>query len=276
MRSIAMLGDATTTTSLALASSWGSDDAVVVEMDPSGGSLAAWLDVPVAPSLSSVVAAIHRAEAAGGTGREQIVDSMVRRAPGGLRYLPCPFTTREATRAVAEAMELVVPTLTRGPAVGPGDTALLDLGRCLPDALPGPVLRCDEVIAVHRQEPSSARAAAVRLERFAEVLDSLAGRRAATQLRPPIVLIVGDRPFDPAEIVAHVGADLLLELITLPEDPMAAAVLAGRSGVSERRLRRQPLLREARAAAARLDTLLGAATDPDGDRAVPHPARRSR
>lgn len=278
MRSIAMLGDATTTTSLALASSWATDDAVVVEMDPTGGSLAAWLDVPVAPSLSSVVAAIHRAEAAGATSGEQIIDSMIRRAPGGLRYLPCPFTTREAARAVAEAMESVVPALSSGPVVGPRNTVLLDVGDHLPDSLPGPALECDAVIAVHRQETSSARAAAVRLERFAELLEAVARRRSTRHLPPPCVLIVGGRPFDPDEIVAHVGAGLVLELITLPDDPMAAAVLAGRPGISERRLRRQPLLRRARTAAAQLDTVLGAADDipPDDPDDVLHAARRRR
>ena len=60
MTVVTVLGDAATTTALALAAGWrSSDQVVVVEADPSGGSLAAWLDVPLAPSLSTVVATLH-------------------------------------------------------------------------------------------------------------------------------------------------------------------------------------------------------------------------
>lgn len=246
MRSIAISGDATTTTTLALASCWPTDDAVAIEMDPTGGSLAAWLGVPIAPSLSSVVAAIHRAESTTGEGRpsdhvgsrSRIIDAMIRRAPGGVRFLPCPFTAREASRATSEAAELIMRSLATDRCSGLTGPLLFDLGRRPPDALPADAVRCDTVVAVHRQESASARAAAVRLERFAETIEVLAHRRTAHDLDPPVALVVGARPFDPDEIGAHIGTDLVHALLTLADDPMAAAVLAGRAGVSERRLRR--------------------------------------
>src|SRR6056297_80546 len=107
MATIDLVGDVTTTTALALASSWQRDDVVLVEADPTGGSIAAWLDIAPTPSLSSIVAALHRTDAAGhGASSDQVapdttapiapprrtvVDAMVRRTPGGLRVIPCPF-----------------------------------------------------------------------------------------------------------------------------------------------------------------------------------------
>ena len=56
MSLVAIAGDHATTTTLALAAAWPvSDDLLVIEADPRGGSLAAWLDIPLAPSLSAVV-----------------------------------------------------------------------------------------------------------------------------------------------------------------------------------------------------------------------------
>ena len=50
MTVIGVVGDAATTTSVALAVGWpGDDDVLVIEADPNGGSLAGWLDTPVTP-----------------------------------------------------------------------------------------------------------------------------------------------------------------------------------------------------------------------------------
>jgi hypothetical protein len=52
MGTIAVLGDHATTTTLAIAAMWTAEPApIVIEADASGGSLAAWLGVPVNPSL---------------------------------------------------------------------------------------------------------------------------------------------------------------------------------------------------------------------------------
>ena len=64
MAVITLVGDRTTTTAVAIAAAWpvsAGAGPVVVECDPTGGSLAAWLDTPVSPSITSVTAAVHRA-----------------------------------------------------------------------------------------------------------------------------------------------------------------------------------------------------------------------
>ncbi|MEL6893841.1 MAG: hypothetical protein AAFP84_19775 [Actinomycetota bacterium] len=259
MSSIAIVGDATTTTAMALTSTWPVDaDALLVEADPTGGSIAAWLDVPITPSLSSIVAAVHRTDRAdrseqpttistNTTGSSspgdsaQLLDSMVRRAAGGLRFLPCPFTEREAERAVAASQQILAELIAR-----PDVDVLVDLGAARPTALPPMLPEFDAVVVVHRQERSSPRAAAVRLERLTELIDAVDRARAIRSDTAITLAVVGDRPFDPAEIAAHLGPARVVRLATLAEDPLSAAVLAGRSGISARRLGRQPLLRSAR------------------------------
>ena len=64
MTIVGVVGDCTTTTCLALASCWPAvDDAVILEADPLGGSLAGWLDTPASPSLATMVAASDPTEA---------------------------------------------------------------------------------------------------------------------------------------------------------------------------------------------------------------------
>src|SRR4051794_32733915 len=54
---VAVVGECSTTTAVALAATWPAGERVIVaELDPAGGSLAAWLDVPRAPNLSELVA----------------------------------------------------------------------------------------------------------------------------------------------------------------------------------------------------------------------------
>jgi len=97
-------------------------------------------------------------------------------------------------------------------------------------------------IVVHRQAPQSSRAAAVRLQRLAEQLDAFAGASTA-----PIVAIVGAAPFDIGEIESFLADSIGVgPIVGLPVDDLAAAVFGGRTGVSERRLSRLPLVRAAR------------------------------
>lgn len=254
MSTVALLGDATTTSALAITSAWPDADALLVEMDPSGGSVAAWLGVPATPSLSSLVAAAARgADDTSASPSAPRMDELIRLLPGGLRFVPCPISRREARSAVTEAAQRVIPLLA---ATGQ-DVVMLDLGRAALedmgiDAASALGATADVAVAVHRQEQASVQAAAVRLERFADGVRLLAARRAGIGAAPPLILVVGDRPFDPDEIRSHVGPDDIGDLLTLAEDPLSAAVLAGRAGVSERRLRRQPLLRDARTVGAAL------------------------
>ncbi len=68
---------------------------------------------------------------------------------------------------------------------------------------------------------------------------------------------MGDAPFGHAEIdrfVADAGGRT--PVVPVPNDPLAAAVLAGRTGVSARRLARLPLMRAAGDLAAAVHHIL--------------------
>ncbi|MDX2381574.1 MAG: hypothetical protein QNM02_17660 [Acidimicrobiia bacterium] len=269
--SIAFIGDRTTTTTLAVAVAWNGTDRnwtpwnrtprnrttdgetaqdaprapLVVEVDPAGGSLAAWLDMSTNPSLSTVVAqggALHRDD----------LEPLIRTSPRGLQIIPAPVRSREANRAVDEASHGLLQTL----ADDVHRTALLDVGRLVPSSgVPSTVHGASAIVLCHRQEPASARAAAVRLERLAESVELLAHLD-----RPLTIVLIGDQPYGGHEIIDYLLGDesriataiAIPRLIPLPDDPLCAAVLAGRVGVSTRRLGRLPLMRAARALAAHL------------------------
>jgi MinD-like ATPase involved in chromosome partitioning or flagellar assembly len=232
MSAVAVVGSPSTTTTVALAVAWpGPHIPIVVEADPTGGSLAAWLDVPATPSLSTAVASgVHR--------EPDAIAALARVTPSGVRLLPAPVRSVEARRSVAEAEAVVLPGL----AASDEHLVLLDLGRrSAADSLAA-LHSCDVCVVVHRQAEQSSRAAAVGVERLAELVDAVAATGVAV-----VVTVVGATPFDPAEVGAFaVGERTDLAMVALPVDPVAAAVLAGRSGVSARRLARLPLMRSAR------------------------------
>ena len=269
-----MLGDLATTTTVALAASWpcdpspsldhpshsdgGGTGVLVLEADPTGGSVGAWLDLPASPTLSTVVT---RAV----DGGWPAVDSLVHDSPSGIRVVPAPTRSMEASRAVAEADRWLFGLLA-----GLGDPVVVaDLGSPVPAHGPPAALgSADVAVVVHRQATQSARAAAVRIERLDELVDLAAGSGCAL-----VLAVVGDAPFDPDEILRFVaarhGADgALPPLVRLPDDPLAAAVLAGRSGVSARRLARLPLMRAASHLAATVATVVDSVSSISGGRSI--------
>lgn len=238
MSVIAFLGDHTTTTCLALASAWpDGHEVVILEADRSGGSLAAWLGGPPTPSLSTIVASTDRQLS------WSSLDEMIQRR-SGIAFIAAPVRSREADRAIREASANLVPMLV----AGPGPTVLADVGSYhANDPVPAIVSVASALVVCHRQDASSAGAATVRLERLAELLGDL------SSVGPPIdVVVIGDRPFDTDEIGSFVSDVGRLETTVhfLPFDDLAAAVFAGRAGVSRRRLSRLPLVRHARKVAA--------------------------
>ena len=108
-------------------------------------------------------------------------------------------------------------------------------------------------VVVHHQAQQSARAAGVRLERLAECFEQLTGGGVEA-----VLAVIGRAPFDADEIASFVGAGAIAApaVFELADDPLAAAVLAGRSGVSRRRLLRLPLLRSSAALTAFLSNRL--------------------
>ncbi|WP_040494419.1 hypothetical protein [Ilumatobacter nonamiensis] len=255
MTTIVLGGDCSTTTALAIAAGWPTsfDEAdlpmVVVEADPTGGSLAAWLDTPLNPSLSSVVTALRQADSSGATPTttDSAVDALIRRSSSGVRFIPAPFRTREARGVIAEADGAAFPLLSEREDL----LALVEVGRLDPLRLPGALRSATFCLMVHRQDSSSAAAATVRLERLAETVAALGdtGRRVG-------LAVIGDAPFGLDEIVDFVAPSD--GAWVLPVDPLSAAVLAGRSGVSARRLARLPLMRSTALIAADLHSVVTA------------------
>lgn len=245
---IAIGGDASTTTTLALAAGWPDTterDVVVIEADSSGGSLAAWLDTPLSPSLSALVSSLHQSSGTGSTPATMLktVDSMIRRSSSGIRFIPAPFRSREARGAINEADHTLFPLLaTSDDLIG-----LIDIGRLDPMRIPSAARHADLVIVTHRQETASAPAATVRLERLAETVDAL-----RTTGHEVALAVLGDEPFPLEEIVSFAAPGA--RAWTLAVDDLAAQVFAGRSGVSAKRLTRLPLSRSAARLAADVAT----------------------
>lgn len=245
---VAVAGDAVTTTSIALASAWpSSDDAIVVEADPSGGDLAAWFDIPVTPSLSTVVTRVL-------DGSWPEIERHTRLAPSGLRVIPAPSRAAEAQQAVGESARSLVASLAamRSP------VTIVDTGRLLSPPSSHPFVGASSVtVLVHRQSPQSSGAAAVRLQRLADQLDSFANTPCGV-----VVAVVGAAPFGLDEIETFLSASAgTTPIVGLPVDDLAAAVFGGRTGVSERRLARLPLMRAARDLAAVVERALDSHVD---------------
>lgn len=233
MAIIAVTGDASTTTAVALTSAWPvADDVILVEADPSGGDLAAWFDMPVAPSLSTVVTRVL-------DGAWPEIEQLTRLADTGLRLIPAPARAGEAAQAVGESARSLVTTLAtlRSP------VTIADTGRVVGSPASHPFLgAAAATVVVHRQAAQSARAAAVRLQRLADHLESFASTPSAL-----VVAVIGAAPFDLGEIETFLADAVgVSALVGLPVDELAAGVYAGRTGVSERRLARLPLARAAR------------------------------
>jgi MinD-like ATPase involved in chromosome partitioning or flagellar assembly len=233
MAIVAVVGDACTTTTVALASAWpAGSEALIIEADPRGGDLAAWFDLPILPSLSTVVTSTLEASWSD-------IDRHTRLAPSGLRLIPAPPSAAEARHAVAESARALAPALAalRSP------IAIVDAGS-LPDSrISNPLVACAAVtVIVHGQRTESARAAAVRLQRFADQLESMSSDNTGL-----VAAVIGAEPFGFEQIQAFVaGAADGVRVVGLPVDGLTASVYAGRRGVSPRRLARLPLTRAAR------------------------------
>ncbi len=242
MSVVAVAGDATTTTTLAIAAGWSvgaGDDVVVLEADPGGGSLTGWLDVPAQPSLATIVANTGNDSTRGHQSVLDTVEAMTRRSESGIRFVATAVRARAAHRAIDEAALAILPALAASPL-----PVLADVGGFRPGQALSPALRvADVVVIVHRQASASAAAATVRIERLVETIEDLAHLDATL-----VLAVIGRSPFDPAEIGAFVDQavpDTVRHTVSLADDPLAAATLAGRAGVSAKRLQRLPLMRDA-------------------------------
>ena len=220
MTLVTVVGDCSSTTAVGLAAVWPVvERAVLVEFDTAGGCLAAWLDVPRAPGLSSLVAL--------GSVTLPAIDAAVQRSPGGIEVVVAPSSVKEAAVTVHAANQTVLPVLSAAPAI----VFIADGGR-VRGGLPPVATHARVTVVVHRQMAASAGAATIGLERIAEVCEVLTRRSV-----PFVFVMVGDHPYGLDEAAGFVGAQ---HSVLLPVDPWAAAVFAGRVG-SKRRLQRSGL-----------------------------------
>jgi hypothetical protein len=256
MTTVVVTGDLATTTCLLLAVTWpgadradplnGGGDRLIVECDPSGGSLIAWLGLDPALTLTTAVTGHHDDSGYPGACAQPI--------GSGLAAIISPIRSVEASAAQARAQQSLLVEICSTA----GLTTFIDTGQPSLSHSWVPAW-ADLVVIVHHQRSGPAAAAAVRVERLAERLESLetAGHR-------PALMIVGSVPFDPREIIGHLGHDRLATVVTVPDDRFAAEVLAGRVGCSERRFGRLRLVRAGRAAALALSTHLGSSARTSG------------
>ena len=292
MTVVGLLGDRTTTTAMALAVSWpGNRPVTLIEADPTGGSLLGWLDDPSPLGRRTLRREGERQRPlgtpiddflrdlehppAGNLGRavdiaagENAGDSHV----GELDFITAPIHPLEAERAVSR-LPFTSPSMHRDSHWGSWSVqriCLVDLGsrphRPLDGVDPSAL---DLLVMVVAQRPATEGAAAAHIGRMSGIADQL--RSLGEALPPVVVLVVGDRPFDPFEVGDHVrsrlgvvsdersGDEVANEpssaVLVLPSDPLAAAVLAGRAGMSARRWSKTRLGRAATFAARELAEL---------------------
>lgn len=244
--SIVVLGSArsspgVTTLSLAVAS-W-LEGSVVVEADPDGGVLAVRHGLGRDPGLVSL--------AADRSGGSNLLLSHAQRLLGGLPVIVGPESAERASHLWRVAGDDIRDSLSSFEGV-----AIVDAGRLRPSSPALPLLpRAATVVVV-------ARPVAEELIAAADTVSTLSA--AGVQVG---VVLVGDRPYAPGEVVDEFGWDLLGVVAT---DSRAAGALSGTGG-SPRVIARSAFMRSARTLAHtladRLDTR-PATVDEAPDRAV--------
>jgi len=200
---VLVMGDAATTTAVALAATR-SGPVELVEADGRGGSLAAWWGLSAATTST--------------------------------RIMGCDIGVRLLPSHPAEADHLVALSDVSAAA---DRVRIVDAGcptRRPEEHVWAPV--ADVAVVVVRQGSGSPRAVATRVDRRAHLV-----RRLASVVPSVAVAVIGRGPFRPADIGAHLLADAggSGTVIVAPEDPRAALMIADPASVGERRWRRTAL-----------------------------------
>ena len=236
-------GRGATTVSAAVALTW-PGDVLLAELDPSGGDLGAWFDLPEEPALKSAVASAP-------AGEWPVIVQHARTVNPTVSVLAAPVRSREAAVVVAEATNRLVPVLS---ALDHADV-IADTGRTTSGL--GPVAaQAAFVIIVASQAPGSARATAAVLDRTAGLVDVCVQRAM-----PAAVAVIGDDPYPIDEIGKYLGVPCHL----IADDPLGAAVLAGRPATG-RLASRSRLLRSASQLAATVHSELASQRQLGGTR----------
>ena len=220
-----------TTLALALAATWPKDRrALLVELDPAGGTLAAASGWAPEPSLVSLAAATRRRF------DRDLVWAHCQALPGGVAVLAGPASAEQA-RSVLGMLAGLAEHLSELDA-----DVLVDCGRLDPATLGGVLEGADRVVM-------AARPRLADLHALATWIDTHPPDSGRTGLA-----VVGDGPYTDVEIADALDVEIVARL---PWDPDAAAALVS-IPASARELRVSPLVRAARSLADRLaDELAG-------------------
>lgn len=246
MTLLAVCGDASSTTAYALAVGWPTREVLLMEADPSGGDLAAWLDVPEQPGVATAVASAP-------SGAWPVVQAQCQRH-GELDVLVMPIRAGEAAVAAREAASRLAPTMS----ALAGLTAIADCGRTNPVGLSSVLTQAAMAVVTVRQPRTSPRAAGAALDRVGELIDALAARAL-----PVVAVVVGEEPYRASEISDYLGGVVPVPVLVLADDPVGAALVAGRDRIG-RGFARTQLARTAAAAACELAVRLDSIRSVDG------------
>lgn len=240
-----------TTVSVALAAGWPTGRRVlVVELDGDGGDLGRWFRLAEEPGVITCAARARR----GLDWETLLAHTQPLPGPAGARVLVGPEAAGHAAAALA-TLEIEALSRTLLDIAAAGIDVLVDGGR----ARPGWPLA-----------PLAAAADATLLVCRPEAGDVTHVGAAITRLRStdvfPSVLLIGDRPYGPAEVGRALGVSVQG---VFADDPDAAAALGGEGAPT--RWSRSALLQSARTVAGNLTW----AITPPPDR-VPSPRVRQR
>lgn len=216
-------------TTAALAVAGCLDGSVVVEGDPDGGVIAARYGLPREPGLVTLAASVRA-----GTSQPRDINEHCQLLPGGQPVVVGPASVESATAVWKSSGPRLSSALSGAAST---ETVVVDGGRLSPAAPTLPLLEvADLLIVVVRP--------------ILEDLHALSGRTRSlgSQTNRLAVVIVGDKPYGPAEVAEHLGVEVLGALAT---DPRAAGAFAGQVA-APRGLRRSALARSARGIAERL------------------------
>jgi hypothetical protein len=194
---------ASTTSALALAAlTPEGQQTLLLECDASGGDVVGWADLAGNPSWSTAVSGADRSWA--GMFRH------LQRLPSGLHVMAAPTNASRARTAVAEAAERFAPMVASLSDV----VAFADCGRATES---NGWLRSADLVAVLLRQSPSVGATVARVDRTTEFVASLDRSRSG-------LVVVGDRPYPPADIAVAVGCELFG---VLADDPTGAALASG-------------------------------------------------
>jgi Flp pilus assembly CpaE family ATPase len=177
-----------TTAAVALAAAGTTDGrALVVELDPSGGSVQVYTDTPAAPGIVEVAGRLRWG------GSTASVDDSVTFLPDGVPSLLAPTSGLVAASVIESASARWMPALH-----GAALDVVVDAGRWDPSQPSARRIAGADLVAL------VCRPTMAGVEHSRHLIDRL--RDAAR--RPVVAIVVGGQPYHPADVAEHLGLPL--------------------------------------------------------------------